>query len=238
MNKFKTYIIGAFMLLGCSIGYSQDTIIKLDDYLVLAANNNPKLKAAYSQYLAALEKVPQVGSLPDPQASFGFFIKPMELMGGNQLGNIQVMQMFPWFGTLKSAKDEASMMAKAQFEAFKATKAELFFQVKANWYQLMRYDKEIELVRDNVGLLESLEKLALVKFQAPTTDVTSSGMQGSGSITNSTDGKMSNTGNSMGNMNSSQNTTNASSAGGSSSTGMTTGMGSKQIGLKRIIWLH
>jgi outer membrane protein, heavy metal efflux system len=45
----------------------------LDDYLLIAAENNPNLKAKYFQYQAALERVPQAGSLPDPQLSFGIF---------------------------------------------------------------------------------------------------------------------------------------------------------------------
>ena len=51
---------------------------KLSGYLETAAKNNPELKSAYNRYLAALEKVPQVRSLPDPQLMFGYFIKPVE----------------------------------------------------------------------------------------------------------------------------------------------------------------
>jgi outer membrane protein TolC len=139
----------------------------LHDYLKLAAENNPDIKSAFSQYQAALEKVPQVGSLPDPQASFGIFTRPMELMDGEQVGNVQVMQMLPWPGTLKTARNEASFMAMAKYDAFKTAKADLFYQVKQSWYQLMKYDHEIDLVRENIELLESLEKLVLVKLQSP-----------------------------------------------------------------------
>ena len=38
----------------------------LDDYLKTAAENNPGLKAKFNEYLAALEKLPQAKSLPDP----------------------------------------------------------------------------------------------------------------------------------------------------------------------------
>ncbi|MDO9039882.1 MAG: hypothetical protein Q7U65_00740 [Bacteroidota bacterium] len=103
--------------------YAQDSLAV---YLEQAGKNNPGVKASFSQYLAALEKVPQVGSLPDPQGSLDFFLKPMELLNGNQVGSISVMQMFPWFGTLKLAKDEASLMAKAQFSLFQESKAGLF----------------------------------------------------------------------------------------------------------------
>jgi len=35
----------------------------------------------------------------------------MELVSGNQVADIKLMQMFPWFGVLRNAKDEMSFMA-------------------------------------------------------------------------------------------------------------------------------
>ena len=139
----------------------------LTGYLEQAALNNPELKASFLQYQAALQQVPQVGALPDPQASFGFFTKPMAITGGEQVAQINLMQMFPWFGTLKSAKAEASAMARARFDAFNTGKADLFYRVEANWYQLFKLKSEIRLVEENIELLESLGKLALIKFQSP-----------------------------------------------------------------------
>ena len=52
----------------------------------------------------------------------GFFLKPMELVNGNQIADIKLMQMFPWFGVLRNAKDEMSLMANARFELFRDTK--------------------------------------------------------------------------------------------------------------------
>ena len=172
-----------FVLLSSTV-HAQDS---LSVYLELAGKNNPGVKAAFSQYLAALEKVPQVGSLPDPQGSLDFFLKPMELLNGNQVGSVSVMQMFPWFGTLKLAKDEASLMAKAQFSLFQESKAGLFYNVKTSWYQLAKYKRGILLINQNIALLESIEKLALVKFQSPagssSGSSSGSGMQGTPSAT-------------------------------------------------------
>jgi outer membrane protein TolC len=176
--KIISIIAVASLLPGIS-GLAQE-YLSLDSSLVLAATNNPHVKAAYTRYLAALEKVPQVGSLPDPEVSFGFFIKPMELLGGNQVSDMRVMQMFPWFGTLKTARDEASEMAKAKYELFNAEKAELFFQVKRGWYEMLKISNEIELTKENIGLLQSLEKMALIKFQEAGTG--STGMNNSGQM--------------------------------------------------------
>ncbi|MDP3433074.1 MAG: TolC family protein [Bacteroidota bacterium] len=208
--------------------HAQDS---LSVYLELAAKNNPGVKAAFSQYLAALEKVPQVGSLPDPQGSLDFFLKPMELLNGNQVGSISAMQMFPWFGTLKSAKDEASLMAKAQFELFQENKAGLFYNVKTSWYQLAKAKYGITLINQNIALLESLEKLALVKFQSPggnssgSGSSSGSGMQGAPSASGNSGG--------MGGMNS-QPAASVQPQSGMSS-GASGGMGSKSTGLADVL---
>ena len=158
---FKYMCIVLVSLLTLNIGAQT-----LEDYLVQAAENNPQLKASYNEYLASLQKIPQVGALPDPQLSFGFFIMPMERYAGNQIMDISIMQMFPWFGTLGAAKDEATLMSKARFEQFKEVKSELFFEVRTNYYALYLLDKEISITEENIEILQTLERIVLNRFAA------------------------------------------------------------------------
>ncbi|MDZ7763601.1 MAG: TolC family protein [Melioribacteraceae bacterium] len=132
----------------------------LNNYLEVAAENNPGLKSKFYSYQASLEKIPQVGGLPDPELSFGYFIKPMERYVGNQVAEISLMQMFPWFGTLGSAEDEAALIAKAKYEEFNDTKSQLFFDVKKVWYELYLLEKEIKITEENIEILETLEQIA------------------------------------------------------------------------------
>ena len=148
---------------------AQTTNDSLKSYIHQAAMHNPLVQSTYNEYLAALEKMTQVGALPDPQLTMGYFLSPMELIGGNQRADIKLMQMFPWFGTLKAAKDEASKMALAKYEQFRQTGFETFYQVKKAWYDLYRIDKEITLVQNNLSLMNSLEQLALTNFGVAST---------------------------------------------------------------------
>jgi outer membrane protein TolC len=138
----------------------------LDDYLLIAAENNPNIKAKYFQYQAALERVPQAGSLPDPQLSLGIFLMPMERYAGDQFAGLSLMQMFPWFGTLSAAKDEMAFMAKAKFEEFNEAKSMLFYEVRANWYALHLLDKEIAITKENIELLTTIEQIAISRFKS------------------------------------------------------------------------
>lgn len=142
----------------------------LDEYLIQAAQNNPGLKASYSRYMASMERSGQV-ALPDPELRVGFFLRPMERFMGNQQADIQLMQMFPWFGMLSAQKEEANYMALAQYQLFLEEKNQLFFQIKSTWYELHRLNEEIRISEENLEYLKKYERLALIKYQAaaPTT---------------------------------------------------------------------
>jgi outer membrane protein TolC len=137
----------------------------LTHYLIRSAQNNPALKSSYNQYRASLEMIQQVGSLPDPDITFGVFIKPNEQLMGNQNADIKYMQMFPWFGTLTSAKNEAAQMAKARFQEFSESRNRLFFDLTSLYYQLYRLEKEKSLSEKNLKFLKTYEQLSLIRFR-------------------------------------------------------------------------
>jgi outer membrane protein TolC len=162
----KTLLAYISLFIICFSSYSQDSLY---NYLEIAAKNNPLVLQKFNEYQAALQKVPQVGSLPDPELTLGVFLSPMELVSGNQVADIRLMQMFPWFGVLKNAKDEMSLMAKAKYESFRDAKLQVFYDVQRTWYELYKVQQNIKISEKNIGILHTLERLALIKFKtAPT----------------------------------------------------------------------
>lgn len=137
----------------------------LSHYLMIAAKNNPVVMEHYYEYQAALQKAPQFTGLPDPVLTMGIFLSPMELVSGNQVADIQLMQMFPWFGTLRAARDEMSLMANAAFESFRDSKLQVFYEVQETWHALIRVRQYIENARENMDILQTIEQLTLVKFR-------------------------------------------------------------------------
>ncbi len=148
------------------VGIGQEQTDSLNSYLEIAIRNNPTVLQRYAEYEAALLKVPQVGSLPDPDVSLGVFLEPMELVAGNQLADIRLMQMFPWLGVLKYAKDEMSLMAKAKYETFRDAKLQVFYDVQRTWYELNKVNQNIRISEKNIDLLRTIERLAIVRFKA------------------------------------------------------------------------
>lgn len=185
----------------------------LNYYLEIAAKNNPTVMQRYNEYQAALQKVPQVSSLPDPQLELGVFLSPMELMDGNQVADIKLMQMFPWFGVIKNAKDEMSLMAKAKYETFVDAKLQVFYEVQTNWFDLYKVRRNIDISNRNIELLKTIERLSLVKFKSGSTNNAigprSPNMSGNGTTSGS--GSGGSMGGSMGGNSSGSNTSTISS---------------------------
>ena len=161
-NIYQYLLILIFLV--CFNGYSQT----LDQYLEEAAENNPSLNAVFSVYKANLEKSNQF-TLENPQLNIGVFTRPMELLMGNQRAEASVMQMFPWFGMLKTQKDEATLMAEAKYEEFRQQRNLLLFQVKETYFQLQQLQNTIKITESNLEILKSLEELAIVRYQGGNT---------------------------------------------------------------------
>lgn len=138
---------------------------KLEPYLLMAAENNPGLQASFNEYMAALEQVPQAGSLPDPQLMFSYFISPIETRMGPQQFRLSLSQFFPWFGTLGAREDAAAQTAKARYEEFQEEKSKLFSDVKKVYYELYIYRKSIDISAENIDLLATIRDLAGLKVQ-------------------------------------------------------------------------
>jgi outer membrane protein TolC len=137
----------------------------LEEYLEIAATNNPALKSSFLEYQAALEKVPQVGTLPDPEVGFGYFISPVQTRVGAQEASISAKQMFPWFGTLGTNKEVQTEKAKARFEMFEQEKKNLFFEVRSTYYLLYQLEESIRINELNLEILRTFESLATTKYE-------------------------------------------------------------------------
>ena len=158
----KKYIIITVITLGFSILANAQS---LDEYFKIAAENNPGLQAKYKSFEAAMERVAQVSSLPDPNLSFGYFISPVETRVGPQRARFSLTQMFPWFGTLKAQEDVATLMAEAKYQEFLDARNNLLYQVAAAYYPLYELKRLVEIENENISILSSYKDIASVKFQ-------------------------------------------------------------------------
>jgi hypothetical protein len=59
---------------------------------------------SFETWKAAIEQVPQARALPDPKFTYGYFIREVETRVGPQQQKFEIMQIFPWFGTIRTCK--------------------------------------------------------------------------------------------------------------------------------------
>lgn len=141
----------------------------LRDYVVHAALNSPQLEAAFARWKAALERMPQVRALPDPNFSYGYFINEVETRVGPQQHRVMVRQMFPWFGTLELREGVAGKQAEAAYDRYLAERLEVIHTVRDAWYDRAGLDGEINITRENIDLLTQLERTALDRYRVGAT---------------------------------------------------------------------
>lgn len=81
------------------------------------------------------------------------------------MADMRLMQMFPWFGVLKNAKDEMSLMALSKFELFRDARLQVWYDVRRTWYELFKVRKNISISEKSLEILKVIEQLTLIKYK-------------------------------------------------------------------------
>jgi cobalt-zinc-cadmium efflux system outer membrane protein len=140
----------------------------LSDYLAYAALSNPGLEAAFNDWKAALERVPQARSLPDPRFTFVHYVEAVETRVGPQERSFALMQTFPWLGKLRNSGEIALKEAEAARQRYEAVKLRVFYQVTHAYYEYYYLSRTISVTEGDIGLVSGLEEVARTKYQVAT----------------------------------------------------------------------
>ena len=154
-------ILTILLLIGTAFARADE----LHDYLAEAAQNNPGLEAAFNNWKAALEQIPQVEALPDPRFNYGYFIQEVETRVGPQQQKFGISQVFPWFGKLKMRGDAAMEAAEAEHQRYEQAKLKLFYRVKSSFFEYDYLNRSTEITRQHLILLQNIEQVARTRFE-------------------------------------------------------------------------
>jgi len=158
-------VVGAACIaLGAEKPVDSNSLVELEDYLRYAALQNAALKASFEQWKAAVERIAQAKSLPDPKFTYGYFIREVETRVGPQRQKFEIMQMFPWFGTLEARGDEASAKAKAAEKRYQARKVQLFWEVKKAFYEYSYLARAVAITKENLKIVARFEEIARTRY--------------------------------------------------------------------------
>jgi outer membrane protein TolC len=137
----------------------------LEEYFVMAAQNNPKVQADYKEFEIALQKIAQVNALPDPTLSLGYFLSAIETRVGAQRARAELSQMFPWFGTLQAKENLAALQAEAMYQRFLNSKNQIYYQVSSAYYPLYELNRLKEIEKQNIKILTTYKNISTIKFE-------------------------------------------------------------------------
>ena len=156
MKHVKTIFL-LFSLVCCLKGNAQQLEVLINE----ALENNPEIEKLEWQYQIVAEKVNEVNSLPDTQFNFGMMaIKPEMEMPMDRF-RVSVMQMFPWFGTIRAREDYITSQSDTKQMDITIAKRKLELAVADFYYLLYEIRTKGIVLSQQISLLETYEKLAL-----------------------------------------------------------------------------
>lgn len=134
-------------------------LTRLGDLYAQVVRDNPKVMAAQALVRTAQSRVPGATRPPDPQLQLGFMnytlpgLSPMTPLGMMQL---QLMQMVPLGGKLALAGRAAGAQASATIERAQDVVWELRRQTAMAFYDLYAADRQLEVGRETLRLLQDI----------------------------------------------------------------------------------
>jgi cobalt-zinc-cadmium efflux system outer membrane protein len=168
MNKLFSIILFVALILSPYLSASTDTMkaeVKLDEIVKEALEKNPLLRAAYQEWQAVLERVPQAKSLPDPMVSYSRFGSSIETRLGPQRNKISLSQSIPFFGKLSLKGKIAERGASVLKEQYNRARAEVILEVKISYYTLYWLDNVIQISQEEKEVLKRLARIAQKKYE-------------------------------------------------------------------------
>ncbi len=166
-NKILYFLcIGLFTCYGSAYATGKDN--KEDSlavYIAEAIRNNPALMSEYQAYQAQMANAQGAGVLNDPQLSVGLFPQAMHHVNGKQLATITIMQMFPWFGTLKAGREQMEYKAQEAYQKFREKSLSTAFNVEKQWYSILATQEKVKAVKQKRALLNDIKKVAIYLYK-------------------------------------------------------------------------
>ena len=144
--------------------YSTNGDEQLAGYIARAVENNPAVRESFARYRSALQRLPQVGALPDPMIGVTQFARTPETRVGPQTTMLSISQRLPWFGKLSDQEKVAAKEAAVLAAHHEADKAEVVRQVKLTYYDLAYVDTASAIANEDLELLRHYETLAEARY--------------------------------------------------------------------------
>src|SRR5882724_5414007 len=156
------------LTLGFASLHAEERTLGPQDLLNGLMQNNPEVQAARFRFEAATKRPSQVGTRPEPMASYTNlgvghpFSRPNASEFAYQ--GFGVSQELPFPGKLALASEEAKREAEGVQQNYRAIVLDVTARLKVAWYEWLALQKAIELTRKRRDLLGRCEEIARNRY--------------------------------------------------------------------------
>ena len=145
--------------------------VPLESLIEEALTRNPEIQASHQQWQAALEKVPQARTLPDPTFGVHLWNFPQDVEFPRSIGRTQntiftFAQRFPFPGKLNLNAEVANRTAGIREQAIRAKERDIIARLKQAYYELYLAHKELNVHHEQLDVVQQLFETATAKYRA------------------------------------------------------------------------
>jgi outer membrane protein TolC len=158
-------LLAAFLLL--SAGVWAGSAPGLPELISEALSRNREVLAARAAWRAAGERPSQARALPDPQLSVGVMNLPTSFRFNDEpmtMKQVQVSQMFPWYGKRDLRGEAASQEAEAASQRYIEAANRVVRELREVYYEYFFVAQQAQLVEANLDVLSQFVEVAKAAY--------------------------------------------------------------------------
>ncbi len=145
---------------------SHGVLDTLRDFIVVALENNPDIKAAEEMARSKAERIVQATALPDPMITTKTLPEPVRTAEGDNFFILGISERFPVPEKLDRAGRIALEETRAALQRLQEARLQVIAEVKRAYFQLYVLDRSLDITQENQRLVRGLIDVARAQVAA------------------------------------------------------------------------
>jgi cobalt-zinc-cadmium efflux system outer membrane protein len=126
--------------------------------------HNPGLRASWSDFESALQRIPQVSSLTEPMVTATIPIEKVQTRTGPQDFILGIQQRFPWFGVLDLRGQAAYEMAQERLQRYLTDLLTTVRRAQGLWWEIAYQESARSIALEEMDLLKDFAEIAASRY--------------------------------------------------------------------------
>ncbi len=165
--SFLAMMCFIFMPLAPLYAQAEKPLVKLNQLIEEALQNNPEISAAEKKWEIFKEKIPQASALEDPMLGLGVVNLPTNYSFKEEdmtMKEISISQRVPFYGKRRLMGEMAGKEAEAVFNEIQERANRIIKEVKSAYFDLSHIYRTTGVVQRNKRILEDFSKTAETRY--------------------------------------------------------------------------